>query len=149
MDINKTCSKCKIKKSTDKFYTDKRAKDKVCSQCKECMINHRKTPIGKEVKKNATKRYQKTLRGKEIKRGTRLKYEYGITLEQYDKLLESQGGVCAICGTDTPGGMGRFHIDHDHKTGKIRGLLCNKCNPLLGFHKKTIAMAYSIGYLCE
>jgi hypothetical protein len=47
-------------------------------------------------------------------------------------LLQSQGGRCAICHTDQPGGHGRFHIDHDHVSGRIRGLLCNNCNRGLG-----------------
>lgn len=58
-----------------------------------------------------------------------------ITLKEYDKLLEKQNGKCAICGTETPGGPGRFHIDHDHPTGEIRGLLCNNCNRALGLFK--------------
>ena len=69
-----------------------------------------------------------------------MKYKYGITYEDYLRMLEEQGGVCAICGTDKPGGRGKFHIDHDHsccpteKTcGKcVRGLLCARCNTKLG-----------------
>ncbi len=60
---------------------------------------------------------------------------HGITMAQYDAMLEKQGGVCKICGTNTPGGRGRYHVDHCHKTGKIRGLLCNRCNIGLGQFK--------------
>jgi hypothetical protein len=80
-----------------------------------------------------------------------MKYKYGITYDDYDVLLEKQGGGCGICGSKTPGGRGRFHIDHDHsccpteKTcGKcVRGLLCNHCNTKLyvienGWAKKAI-----------
>ena len=59
---------------------------------------------------------------------------YNITLKEYDKLLTKQNGRCAICGAKTSRNKahGRFSIDHDHLTGKIRGLLCSKCNHGLG-----------------
>lgn len=72
----------------------------------------------------------------------------GITLKQYDKLLEKQNNKCKICGTKIPGGRGRFHIDHNHSTGKIRGLLCMNCNRMLGHAKDNIeVLAKAIIYL--
>jgi hypothetical protein len=56
----------------------------------------------------------------------RLRRTYGITAEQYEQMLAGQGGVCAICGT--PPKSKRLHVDHDHKTGLVRGLLCWICN---------------------
>ena len=66
-----------------------------------------------------------------------LKNTFGITLEQYNKLLEEHNGVCAICKTkefikDSIGNVRRLAVDHNHKTGKIRGLLCFNCNQMLG-----------------
>jgi hypothetical protein len=62
-------------------------------------------------------------------RGTRIR-SYGITVEDYDEMLESQGGGCYICGI---GPVGRaLDIDHDHRTGKVRGLLCSNHNRALG-----------------
>jgi len=55
---------------------------------------------------------------------------YGLTLEQYDAILQSQGGVCAVCKMDR--GTRRMAVDHDHKTNKVRGLLCQFCNTALG-----------------
>lgn len=50
----------------------------------------------------------------------------GFTAEAYDAMLEAQGGGCAICGN--PPKSRRLHVDHDHKTGAVRGLLCHRCN---------------------
>jgi len=72
----------------------------------------------------------------EHNRRAQLKRKYGITPEEYDSLAESQGHRCAICRTDNPGGgptrRGYWHVDHDHGTGAIRGLLCMDCNVGLG-----------------
>lgn len=57
--------------------------------------------------------------------------KYGITPAQYDAMLDAQDGVCAICGRPPKGGRtssASLHVDHDHKTGIVRGLLCNACN---------------------
>lgn len=62
-----------------------------------------------------------------------LKSMYGITLEDYTTLLTKQNGTCALCCSDKCGGRGKyFHVDHDHKTGIVRGLLCMQCNTSLG-----------------
>lgn len=61
---------------------------------------------------------------------------YGITRAQYEVMLAEQGGVCAICGELPSTGMGKaFHVDHDHATGIVRGLLCGECNTGLGKFK--------------
>jgi hypothetical protein len=56
---------------------------------------------------------------------------YGITLEQYDEMLVAQGGVCAVCKREPRDDIS-LHVDHDHATGVIRGLLCFRCNNSLG-----------------
>lgn len=72
------------------------------------------------------------------KKNGRLRAEFGITLEQYNELLEKQGGGCAICGKKMTGvkEAGKrehaLYVDHDHETGKVRGILCNLCNFGLG-----------------
>ena len=55
----------------------------------------------------------------------------GVTDEAYAELLERQGGVCAICGKPPKDGGRRFNVDHDHRTGAVRGLLCWTCNHFL------------------
>jgi len=62
-----------------------------------------------------------------------LKSKYGITPDQFNELLDAQGGKCACCGTTEPHGRAnRFCVDHCHTTGKMRGLLCSTCNTGLG-----------------
>lgn len=61
---------------------------------------------------------------------------YGITDEQYQQKLQEQEGVCAICGADKPGrNHENMHVDHNHSTGEVRGLLCDLCNRGLGYFK--------------
>lgn len=72
-----------------------------------------------------------------------LRRKYGITREQYDKILNIQGGLCAICGGfpvghTKKGKAVRFDVDHCHRTGIVRGLLCHPCNVMLGQSKDRI-----------
>lgn len=68
---------------------------------------------------------------KVYKRDWKLKRKFNIGAKDYDLILQSQNGVCAICGSDNNGKT--LVVDHDHKTGLIRGLLCDDCNLFLGF----------------
>jgi hypothetical protein len=79
---------------------------------------------------NPEKVYQKL-------RKASLKRRYGITLEKYQSILDMQGGVCAICGKAKEEIL---HVDHDHATGKVRGLLCGHCNHVLGFGKDDMTL---------
>ena len=71
-------------------------------------------------------------RAAEIDRRHHLKTTYGITPEEYDKILLRQGGSCAVCKGDRCGPGKFFHVDHCHKTNRVRGLLCSRCNTALG-----------------
>ena len=75
-------------------------------------------------------------------------------VDDYESLLEAQGGVCAICGrperrmSRVGGVVRRLAVDHDHVTGQVRGLLCHDCNIGIGmFEENTALMAVAIGYL--
>ncbi len=65
-----------------------------------------------------------------LMRSAALKRKYGLTVQGYNDLLEGQGGGCAICGSEEVRVKGRdkLFVDHDHATGRVRGLLCNSCN---------------------
>lgn len=64
------------------------------------------------------------------RRESHLLKRYGLTADDFDKLLASQGGGCGACGNSKP--RGQWHVDHCHATGTIRGILCVACNTLLG-----------------
>lgn len=76
-------------------------------------------------------KYRHSKKGQETHRRYQLKSLYGITLEEYDRLLAKQNGVCAVCLRAPYGKYKWLYVDHDHSTGKIRGLLCLRCNFLV------------------
>jgi hypothetical protein len=75
----------------------------------------------------------------------------GVSLATYKRMLERQGGRCAICGKKSPDkGHARFSVDHDHRTGKIRGLLCRNCNAGIRFLKDNPRLVLKVfSYLCK
>lgn len=78
---------------------------------------------------NATaSRYYRTPHGKAKRQQYLLKHEYDLTVEQYQTMVSEQGGCCAICLRPER----RLHVDHEHSTGRVRGLLCKKCNMGIG-----------------
>jgi len=75
-------------------------------------------------------------------REDKLQRNYGFTIDEYDKMLESQGNGCAICGTAPEENGRRLAVDHDHETGRVRGLLCRNCNLALGHLKDNPALCW-------
>lgn len=126
MQQTKICSKCKKKKFTNKFYKQKRGKYGRSSICKICKRKYSQTP----KRKSKAKQYRKSIRG-QLSRQREILKRHNITLAEYDQMFKNQNGVCAIC--NLPEINGRLSIDHNHQTGKIRGLLCRSCNVLLGY----------------
>lgn len=80
-----------------------------------------------------------------------LRSKYGITPEHFDAMLARQGGGCAICGAALATRAGqRLHVDHDHETDEVRGLLCTHCNVGLGqFRDDPTRLRRAIGYLTQ
>lgn len=147
--MNKTCKDCGVTKPASDFYTRPRMRDGLSSMCKPCecakQSAYQKRPEVRE-RRNALSRARK--RTPEQIRANRLWSFYRLRPDQFDALLESQGGRCANlgCRSDTPGGKGTWHIDHDHDCcnrvsgicGKcIRGILCAKCNVMIGMAKES------------
>lgn len=81
-----------------------------------------------------------------VLRSSHLRRLYGITAEQFDAMALAQGGVCGICGKPDANKRwkGRLHVDHCHKTGKVRGLLCTSCNLTLGRIGESIGTALAL-----
>lgn len=77
-----------------------------------------------------------------------LKY-YGLTVKQYDSMLQQQNGCCAICGRYWSAFKKRLHIDHDHMTNKVRGLLCTNCNTAIGLLNDNINLIMKSGIYLE
>jgi hypothetical protein len=118
----KYCPKCKKNKEKSKFFKHKNRKDGLSPYCKECATNSVKT-----WRINNKESFYRSVRDRNLKQ------KYGINLNEYQILLESQNGCCAICRKPTsilksP----TLKVDHCHKTGRIRGLLCSNCNMTLG-----------------
>lgn len=90
---------------------------------------------------------------KEKLNARRLQREFGISLEDYDTMFENQNGACAICGKSetvkNQSGVIRLSIDHDHKTNEVRGLLCQKCNSMLGYAQDNISILLNAGIYLE
>jgi len=113
----KNCTKCKNLKAFHEFNKQNKIKSGYRSMCRNCQKLESKI----WVKNNPEKVWN-----------IGIKHKYGITSEEYYKMLESQNGTCKVCPQTVGYGGKKLAIDHCHKTGKVRGLLCTKCNAALG-----------------
>jgi hypothetical protein len=118
----KICTICKEKKELNKFHSDPKKRLGVSQRCGACSSKMVKK-IRDLKRKDPTWVAQERLRS----RSKLFKCRYGITLEAYDQLAKSQDNLCKICSKLPKNGR-YLVVDHCHKTGKIRGLLCDGCN---------------------
>ena len=129
--MNKTCNKCNQTKLLEDFSKKKDMRDGRHGSCKVC-----------ESKRKAKYRYTT-----EQARAYWLKNQFGISVDEYNTMFESQQGKCAICD-DAPTKTRRLAVDHCHTDGKIRGLLCFRCNATLGkFNDDITLFQKAIEYL--
>lgn len=134
--MTKECAKCGVSKSDSEFYSfhDKwQERSYLSARCKPCHQEYKKeNPV-------ATARNRKT---------EKLKLRYGLTYEEWEKLREDEDFSCMICGiTEVELGR-RLDVDHCHVSNKVRGVLCNSCNVILGRAKDSIeVLKAAIAYL--
>lgn len=140
----KKCNKCGEIKPVSEYYRRGNSYRHICKICnKEAVAQWRaekpkETSLKRKIYR-ATRVEKDRLQAKnwrdanaERQQTNQLRRLYGITFDQFTQILESQNNCCAICKSKVPGGRGQFHVDHDHLTGKIRGILCSNCNLMLG-----------------
>lgn len=136
----KTCGKCKELLEESSFHRASREKSGLQPWCKTCRKGW-KSEERKEYHKN---RYHDN---KDNYLNWTYQRHYGITLEEYNTMLENQNGVCSICNKECSSGR-RLSVDHNHETGAIRSLLCGNCNKGLGcFQDNPDLLLKSIEYL--
>lgn len=130
----KRCTICGITKPMAELIHDKRAAGGRRQQCKKCEVERQlKVYHANPEPHRAKMRKLSNLH----QRKWNLSRFWKMTPEDFDKMRDAHGGVCAICKCPPPGGKGNehLHIDHCHSTNKIRGLLCNNCNNGIGRFK--------------
>lgn len=133
----KQCSECGEEKLLSEFSKNVRSPDGHQTKCKLCRSlqdrEYRKN--NSEYCKSYPKKWRETNpeKAQEQSRRGHLWRKYKLTLENYSQMLEDSGGLCAICGLDMFSVGQGPNIDRCYTTGKVRGLLCNKCNVAIGF----------------
>lgn len=137
MKHTKKCSRCHISKPLESFCKHRGMIDGHNNNCKECVKKY--TEENKEKIRKYKSDYYYANREKCIERDRKnhLKRKYNVTVEWYEEQLKKQNGQCKICGTtDGRGISSLLHVDHNHETGKVRGLLCQSCNTGIGLFKE-------------
>ncbi len=126
----KLCPTCKTAKSRDEFGPNRSKRDGLASLCRYCAnaATKRYQARNKTITKERSRLWNR--QHKEVGQDSRLRREYGISLATYKALVQQQNNQCAIC-KQVPYDN-KLHIDHNHKTGVIRELLCGLCNRALG-----------------
>ncbi len=112
----KTCTTCQENKELTAFK--KRKSGKLYTRCRACC--YADDLVWRSKNKGRYKSGQ-------------LQAKYGISLEQYNEMLVTQGGCCASCKQDQSSFKIMLAVDHDHKTDRVRGLLCDACNKAVGY----------------
>lgn len=124
--MTKKCTQCLEEKPLTEFYKDKGFKDGHHCMCKTC-----KNSKTQKWRENNREHYNQSMKKYNNANYKKLRLQrYKLSVEEYDKMLEQQNHKCAVC-SKTPDGIRPLVIDHNHKTGKVRELLCYGCNRVM------------------
>lgn len=141
----KLCVKCG---NNSGFIKDKSQKDGLSKSCNICINKAARESRKRRILGLPSKKKSKYDSINTAKYSVNLKLRYGITLEDYNRMLAEQNECCAICSQHRSKFKNRLNVDHCHLTGKIRGLLCTDCNHGIGKLKdSTVLLAKAIEYL--
>jgi hypothetical protein len=133
--VMRVCSACgkENPETTEYFY--RRSTGELRGPCKACAASSAarryKANPGPQKERIERWREENQERSRLIQRKSHLRLKFGLSLEDYERMYREQGGVCAVCHS-VPMPRRWFTVDHDHSTGKFRGLLCGPCNTMLG-----------------
>jgi hypothetical protein len=150
MNTTKICCKCKQCKPLEEFTRDKKNKDGRTYDCKACRsVIYKQWMADNPEKVKATRDKNWAYRKDYYQRPEqKLKYrkrfiekKYGISYDEYEKMVDEQGNVCYICNRPEPQERNEhLAVDHNHKTGKVRGLLCSRCNRVIGLLEEDLQL---------
>lgn len=140
----KICYKCKKLKWEDEFSLSKTRLDGKQAKCKSCVSIYTKTDKQRRFDRE---RGKQSFRKRQQFTGM-LKFSFNITFEIFSKMIIDQSGLCKSCGNKLINKK-EPHIDHDHKSNNIRGLLCGGCNVALGYLRESADKCYKLGKYIE
>jgi len=144
---SKQCTKCNQIKLLTEFHKVNGKSEKRRSICKLCHNEIYRNNYKKDPKKYRQYTTSKPYRP-ELKRKANLK-TFGLTIQQYEEMLQQQQGVCAICTEICTSGK-RLAVDHCHVTGRVRQLLCRRCNQSIGkFNDDPVLLQKAVDYLLK
>ena len=157
-EMTKKCTKCEKTKGLSEFSKDQNSRDGLSYRCRNCRAKHyqdNKESVKKQALEYRTANKERLAKknaawhaANNNQRNANLKKRYGITCDQYDDMVVAQNGLCAICGKEPDGHRPQLFVDHNHETGEVRGLLCNKCNTALGgFQDSLELLRKAVDYL--
>lgn len=142
-DGMKSCMRCKETKPVSDFGASTKTFDKFDRRCKACNYLLHNDWLKKNPERNAAYVREWRVNNLDRMKDMERKKKYGVLAGWYAETLQTQEGRCAICTASEAGGMGDFHVDHCHSSGKVRGLLCHNCNLLLGHASDDITILES------
>lgn len=159
----KICTKCHAEKDLDSFPKQANGKHGRMSICKVCRLEASKQWLSQnpERRRASAKRcYQRhrerniaktnafNERNPEYKQRQHLKRSFNLSLEEFNMMRAQQDYRCAICGLHEEEHGKNLCVDHDHKTGRIRALLCSHCNRMIGFARERVdVLSAAIDYV--